>query len=466
MRKSIKKVAASLMAATMVLGTVSMAFAEDFTEDDVETTAHYTLAGGVGGVDWNPKEKANELKETKWDGIYSITGISFPAFDEGEEYKNRFKICKIDDVTVLGDGWTGSLCLGTDRYDDNQTMFRVETTEAVDDATVYLDTNTGAVAIIKDDEAVDYKFSWVGYEAEAGYTDIANFATCGIEWPSEKVKVDAPTDLEEKYNDLVAKVTASEEDETQASASGDETPAADAPKSNPITAADVESDVLYTATGNFGDFQWSPAEKSNLLTAVSGLDGVYSLKADLPADAQIKICKIDDITIENPWAASLCLGTDRYDDNQTQIYVGNTEEIKGATIYFDSNAGTVVILDAEGKNVDYKFRWVGFGEEGVLTSLEEFEAIDITSEENYPQDKVKVDKPANLAAAVKALFDKVTSPASENPTTANNATTTANNATTASNQSTKTGDVAPVAILSLLVAAVAVVTVAAKKREA
>lgn len=474
MRKSMKTVAATLMAATMVLGSMSMAFAGTITEADVADEAKYVVVGGFGEAQWTPTDDSNLLQPVEGkDGIYSLTA-TLPS-------GAQFKFLRLDDVSIENP-WTANLCLGTDKWDDNQTQLTLSTTEDVENATFYLDVNSGTTVVLDaDGNKLDYKFRWVGFGEEGALTSLEEFDAIDItsadNYPQAKIKVsEKPASLVDATNALYEKVKPEP-----------------APEPNPITESDVENDVLYTVAGNFGDFQWSPADKSNLLTAVEKLDGVYSIKATLPADAQFKIIKLDDISIENPWTASLCLGTDKFDDNQTQIYVGNENEIKDATIYFDSKAGTVAIVDSEGKNVDYNFRWVGFGEEGVLTSLADFDAIDITSATNYPQDKIKVtEKPASLVAAVQALYDAVTAtpepannednnneqpannneqpannneqPAVENPTTA--APAANNNPTTAAKQAAKTGDVAPVAILFTLVAAVAVVTVAAKKKEA
>src|SRR5574344_1997179 len=104
MRKSIKKMVVSLLAASMVIGTMTTAFAEDdttaaapeeFTADMPDGEVHYTFAGNASKVAWNPSAKDNELEKTVGDGVYKTTK-HLPAYAEAEEYKNRFKICKID----------------------------------------------------------------------------------------------------------------------------------------------------------------------------------------------------------------------------------------------------------------------------------------------------------------------------------------------------------------------------------
>jgi hypothetical protein len=389
MRKSIKKIAASILAATMVLGSMTFASADETTFEEADCAngeVYYTLAGGM--TDWAPLAKANQLTETIWDGVYSIN-IDLSAYTEADEWKNRFKICKIDDVTVAAGGWTGSICLGTNVADDNQTTFRVEsTTEAVDDATVYFDVNTGAVVILKDGAAIDYKFSWVGYEAEAGYTDIENFATCGIEWPAEKLKVDETPDIAAGYAALLAKVTGQD--------LADESLYADGA-------------VKYVVAGGCSPYAWGTTSSANEMAESAIFDGVYEFTMNVPAfdestewQNRFKICRLDDVTCGNGWLGSLCLGTQTYDDNQTTFRVENEEEMV-VTVIFDSNTGAVYMKDADGAAVDYKFSWVGYDNEVQYTTVSEFATCGYT----WPEDKVKTDAPADLADAQAALVAKV-----------------------------------------------------------
>ena len=389
MRKSIKKIAASILAATMVLGSMTFASADEVNFEEADCAngeVYYTLAGGVN--DWNPLGKANQMTETIWDGVYSIN-INLPAYDEAAEWNSRFKICKIDDITVAGGGWTGSICLGTTVADDNQTMFRVEsTTEAVENATVYFDANTGAVVILKDGAAIDYNFSWVGYEAEAGYTDIENFATCGIEWPAEKLKVEETPDIAAGYAALLAKVTGQD--------LADESLYADGA-------------VKYVVAGGCSPYAWGTASSANEMKETIW-DGVYSFDMSVPAydesaewNNRFKVLRLDDITCANGWLGSLCLGTNTYDDNQTTFRIEN-EEAMDVTVYFDSNNGAVYVINkADGSAVDYKFSWVGYDTEVQYTTVSEFATCGYT----WPEDKVKTDAPADMVAIQNALIAKI-----------------------------------------------------------
>lgn len=486
------------MAATMVLGTVSMAFAEDGTVQDgdnlyfvdvPENEVHYTIAGGFAPGGWQPLNTANEMSETLYEGVYSIQ-VDLKAYNEAEPWNNQFKVLKIDDLTSAvspkddgtydwgGNGWTESLCLGTDVWDDNQSQFCIK--NPVDmTATIYVDTNTGAVVVKgtekneKDkDVAVNepYSVSWVGLGEEQKYVDVKDIPT--TEWAKDKVKVDSiPTDIEAKNDALFLKATDKD--------LSDE--------------ALYEDGVKYTVAGGCAPNGWSPLSSINEMKE-SDIKGVYTIDMKLPAwnadeewNNRFKILRLDDITCAAGWTGNMCMGTDVWDDNQTVIRVENPEAVD-VTVYYYPTTNSVVIMDKDGNEVPYTFSWVGYDNEVQYTTVDEFATCGYT----WPDDKVKTDAPADLKAKYDELLQAIkdggfpaapenpspaasedpspaasgdSSPAaSENTTTAAPAATNA--PTTASNQSTKTGDVAPVAILSLLVAAVAVVTVAAKKREA
>ena len=387
MRKSMKKVAATLMAATMVLGTMTTVFAIDgdgnFEATDVEDSVKYTIAGGCSPVAWAPASASNELTEVM-DGIYSIQ-IDLPAFNADEEWNSRFKICKIDDVTVESP-WSGALCLGTQTYDDNQTMFRAENEEAIPGATVYFDVNTGAVAIMKDGEDIEYKFSWVGYDNEVQYTTVAEFDTCGYTWPADKVKTDVPSDLVASHNKLVAKIKGTDlSDESLYENEG----------------------VKYTVAGGCAPYGWSPLSSVNEMKEV--VDGIYAINMSFPAydesaewNNRFKICKLDDVTCAAGWTGSICLGTTVADDNQTTFRVECAEAIEDATVYYDSKTGAVAVMK-DGNDIEYKFSWVGYDNEVQYTTVADFATCGYT----WPADKVKTDAPADMAATHAALVAKI-----------------------------------------------------------
>ncbi|MBQ3544528.1 MAG: hypothetical protein IJA34_06040 [Lachnospiraceae bacterium] len=360
---------------------------EQFTEEDCASgEVYYTLAGGVN--DWNPKNKANQMTETIWDGVYLIN-IDVPAFNEEEEWLNKFKICKIDDVTVSGSGWNGCICLGTTVADDNQTYFRIENEEALTDVSVYFDSNTGAV-VMKDSfygDTIDYKFSWVGYEAEAGYTTVSEFATCGITWPADKIKVDKIPKIAEGHSKLYAKITGQDLADESLYTNGK---------------------VKYTIAGGCSPFAWGTTSSANEMKE-SYIPGIYEIKLQVPAydeaaewNNRFKILRLDDITYCNGWLGSLCLGTDVYDDNQTTFRIEN-EEAMEVTVYLDSLTGAVVMMDSNDKEVDYKFSWVGYDNEVQYTTVSGFATCGYT----WPEDKLKVDEEPSIEEVYEDLLYKL-----------------------------------------------------------
>ena len=157
---------------------------------------YYTLAGGCGNTAWSPLSENNTMTETEIDGVYSME-LNLEAYAEADEWKNRFKICQIDN-TVLGDGWDHSILLGTGLYGDSETQFRIENAEA-GKFTVFFEPKTGAV-IVEDASGalVDYTISWAGNEKDAPIIKAGEgkFLTCAEaeatkleDWETDKIPV-------------------------------------------------------------------------------------------------------------------------------------------------------------------------------------------------------------------------------------------------------------------------------------
>ena len=188
----------------------------------------------------------------------------------------------------------------------------------------------------------------------------------------------------------------------------------------------------------------------------------------------------------------------------TNIRVETAEETP-VTVYFDSTTNAVVIRDKDNNDILYTVGWITNDDNETYYSLEELSAMSLDDfvaglNETDRKGDVKalgITAIPDFAAINSALSDKIdgkyVEPTTEETTVAEETTTVADEttaaaaeettvaapaattaapaakaatATTAANQSTKTGDVAPVALFAVLVAAVAVVTVAAKKKEA
>lgn len=290
-----------------------------------------------------------------------------------------------------------------------------------------------------------------------------------------------------------------------------------------------DKEAVYFAVGNMSPEAWKTDATANIIKPVDGLDGVYSIDLTFPAyDDESKwasrfgICAAyyDESTgvfTAGTWARML-VGEPAYTANDgltclSNISVRPEEELK-TTVYYDERTATVYIQDEEGNAVDYYLSWVGNDDDEVYMTVADYAKT--TYEDYYnglstDDRRADLDKIAKDITLTKSLFDgtyasnveglaayvnggddyyKAEEPASEpasEPATepATEATTTAAvvtpaastpaaatpaatpaAATTAANQATKTGDVAPVALLAVLLASVAVVAVAAKKKEA
>ncbi|MDE5782220.1 MAG: hypothetical protein K2I03_12220 [Lachnospiraceae bacterium] len=366
----------------------------NFVPDDMpDGEVHYTVAGGFGASTWTPLARNVEMKQVPYEkGLYYFTA-ELPAYDEEAEWQNRFKICKIDN-TILDNGWSGSLCVGTTTYADNQSQIRILNKEA-GTFTIYFDPATGGV-LVKDAEGkiVDLSISWVGFDNETKFMTPEEIAkTTVADWPADKVKVDKVPDVAA----VNTAVTVKADTEYQ-----------------PDTLADGK--VFYTVAGGFGQATWTPLSK---LTTMNSTDysGVYSFTAELPAydeetewQNRFKICKIDNTILDNGWSGSLCVGTTTYADNQSQIRILN-KEAGTFTIYFDSKTGAVVVKDAAGSTVDLSISWVGFDNETKFMTPEE---IAKTTVADWPADKVKVDKVPDVAAINAALVSKLSKPPVQN----------------------------------------------------
>lgn len=205
-----------------------------------------------------------------------------------------------------------------------------------------------------------------------------------------------------------------------------------------------------------------------------------------------------DAYVQGGWSRML-LGEPNYKANDSftclsAIAVDNLEADTEVTLYYDTRTATAYIEDAEGKAVDYTVGWVTNDRDEKFYTVDELAAMKV---DDFKA-QLSADRQADLtkvAASTKltySLFDgtykanveglanyiktgtdyvkkaeeepTTEAPTTVAPTTAAPTTTAA--ATTAANQATKTGDVAPVALMVVLFAAVATVAVVAKKKEA
>ena len=246
-----------------------------------------------------------------------------------------------------------------------------------------------------------------------------------------------------------------------------------------------DSDLFYTIAGGSTKVAWAPLALDNIMESTD-YDGVYSMKLTLPAydDStdekrvlnEFKFCVIDSTVFGDGWDHALIAGSTKYGDNMSRFRVENEEEGE-FTVYWDTTTGALVILDADGEEVDYKLSLVGYDNELVWTTVDELKNA---SWSDYANDKAAIAQAAgvteipDLASLNEALATKLsgdpadaTTAATEGATTTVAATTaaatTAAATTTAANATAKTGDAMPVAMLGTLCVAAAIVAVARKK---
>ena len=295
------------------------------------------------------------------------------------------------------------------------------------------------------------------------------------------------------------------------------------------TASIPAGTFVYTLTGSMTHPAWQSMDDANVMQQakdVNGNDiaGVYSMDITMPAydeekksDSRFAIfayANDDEVSGANVAWQRIVLGDTAATKKNvleslgktclTNIRVETAEETP-VTVYFDSTTNAVVIRDKDNNDITYKVGWITNDDNETYYSLEELSAMslddfvaglnatdrkgdvkalgitaipDFATINSALNDKIdgKYVEPTTeettVAEETTTVADETTAAAAEETTVAAPAATTAApaakaaTATTAANQSTKTGDVAPVALFAVLVAAVAVVTVAAKKKEA
>ena len=253
-----------------------------------------------------------------------------------------------------------------------------------------------------------------------------------------------------------------------------------------------DGEYIYLLAGNATG--WNTKNPDAVL-AKTDKDGVLSFKFTIPAtenewEKRFSIlgnyCDGDDY-VQGAWSRML-LGEPNYKANDeltclTTLAVDNLEADTEVTLYYDTRTATVYIEDADGNAVDYTVGWLTNDRDEKFYTIDELAAMtaddfkaQLSAERQADLEKIAAKTTltyslfdgtykANLeglANYIKTGTDYVKKAEEETPTEA--PTTAA--PTTAANQATKTGDVAPVALMVVLFAAVATVAVVAKKKEA
>ena len=536
MRKSIKRVAATLMAATMVLGAMTSVYAdgEEATETtEAEDVIEYSLVGSEElGTNWNV-ESADYYMTKVTNNVYKFETTAIADVD------GEFKIVKDGE----NEGWNLQFEYGTGAFHDNASQFKVSVVEG-DALTIYANIATGEVTLFKngenatsevsvnwdstpewkeahpDDEwlsLADAKTKYAMEGVETTYS-VVGTAQLGIDWAPENPAYIVPgsngaytkTMIASAAGDLEFKIVEDGEDNAWtmqlqygvvngfgdnksqfkvAAEAGDVFEVTFVPETGDVTilkngAIDADALVNWESTDEWktehADDEWvslsaakekfvyADAETTYSVVGTTDLiglnweaqdyayvvpevDGVYKKVVVAAVDSDALEFKILQDGPDSAWANQLQLGVAEFGDNKSQFRVaaqaGDVFEITFTPANGDVN------VKKNGVDYDYLVRWATKDEDDqdFLTKAEALAKYVNTSNDDGNTNN---DNTAN---------DNTNA----NNTVANNTPSAVTpQTTTQTQQAAKTGDAAPVALLVLLVSAVAVVTVAAKKKEA
>lgn len=250
MKKSIKKIAASLLAATMVLGSLTAAYAEEESvapgvlETIEEGQVLYTVGSAMTTVAWAPEDLTNVMKETDHPGVYSLD-INVPASaDSLGNYDHRFSICAYDYSvestwcrTILGVPSVTPDKVAT-QGENNLTSIRVTLTDTARKVTVFFDSATYAITMkAEDGEPVEYTIGWATYDDTENFLSPADLSELSYDdYKAQLVEaargvgldnygITAVPDFVKLEADLVAKLAAAPEDPTTESTTEEATTA-------------------------------------------------------------------------------------------------------------------------------------------------------------------------------------------------------------------------------------------------
>lgn len=226
---------------------------------------------------------------------------------------------------------------------------------------------------------------------------------------------------------------------------------------------------------------WQYLNENQYFKEPSSVDGVYTYTGNY-----VKASDYDTLTDEDKgksrqfkvladgqdfaWNYQMCLGNPEaaWADNQSQFEVVEGSLAEGEYhVYMDPAKGFVCLVQ-NGKQVELKVRYHTRDEDS--WNFVELKKSAIVAD-GYDAGSVYFDDAAYASFVEKCVAAdggsaKAEEPTTAAPTTAAAETQTQAKAATSQTTAPKTGDVAPVAVIATLVAAMAVITVAAKKKEA
>lgn len=450
MKKSFKKIAATMLAATMTMGLAVSAFGAEIDPATIPAgETIYTITGNMTDPAWALNDDANAFQETEFDGVVSFD-LTIPAWDEENSWMSRFSIGAFNSETLVA-GWNRILLgvpsipvgdLGASLIGDvtNLSQIRIAP-ETETNVTVYFDTKTYGL-VVKDEEGnlVDYSIGWCTADDNETYYTPEEFAELDFnEWVNginadrkaslEALNVTSFPNFVQLRDNLVKKLNGEEvSDETCAS----------------------YSVVGATELG----IEWTP-EAESCFVKDNG-DGTYSKKLVATADGDFEFKILEDGP-NFAWGMQMQLGTGVFQDNASQFKLPETVAGDEFVVTFNPSNGDVTITK-NGEDFEYLVRWDTGRED---EEYGEFFTKDEALAKYVPQVEETTTAEEDTTAA-----EEDTTTAAEEDTTTVAATTAAPETTTAKNQSTQTGDAAPIAVLVSLLGAVAVVAFVAKKKEA
>ena len=424
MKKSMKKIATSLVATSMVLGTVSTAFASNAptTTIKVDDETVYSVVGDVyADAEKQWKAESEDCIMTK-DGNSYVMDLG--ALTAKENY--QFKIV----MNGPDEAWNYQLLYGTQYFGDNCSQLHFDLAQDAADVKVTYNPYKGTVEVTADGNAVDLTVSVLSDERAFN--------------SNERVAADTAAKYAASYLNLVKDEKA------------------------------ILGESTLTLVG--GITEWNPQNLDLIMKSYDANTASYYLTtAELqPGDYEFKIVKDGE---DSAWNYQLWYATTEFADNCSQFKVSLTEA-GTLTVLVNPYDGSVKVYEKVGeelKEIPFTVRISSRDEDST-------DFVEPSREASAEAFKTRFGKDANTETAIDtAIAFPVAEPAapSEDPTAPTEAPTTAAPTqapttagtktvapTTAKNQATKTGDVAPVALFATLVASVAVVTIAAKKKEA
>lgn len=344
MRKSIKRIAAALLAATMTMGLAVPAFGEMIVPSEIPADETiYTLTGNMTDPAWFLADDANAFRETEIDGVLSFD-ITVPAWDEANPWKSRFSIGAFNSDTFMA-GWNrillgapqiavGDLGIGMLGDVSNLTQIRIAPEEEIS-VTVYFDTKTYGL-VVKDEEGndVEYLIGWCTQDDDETYYTPEEFAQFSFDDYVESISPDRKANLE------ALGVT--------------EIPDFVSLRNNIIKKLNGETFAGYSVVGSSElGIEWV-ADSESAFVKDNG-DGTYSktLVANADGDFEFKILK-DAPTFQSNY--QLQLGTGEFTENGSMFKLPGTVTGDEFVVTFNPETGDVTVTK-NSEDFEYLVRW-------------------------------------------------------------------------------------------------------------